>query len=249
MEPIIEVRNLTKVFLSRGRKITAVNDISFDVSKGEIFGMIGPNGAGKSITFSMLTTLIKPTNGSIKVAGFDVEKEDDRIRPIIGIVPQKLSLYPDLTGRENLELMGKLYDVPKKIMEERIDYYLRLVDLEAHADRFTGGFSGGMKQRLSVICAVLHDPEIIFWDEPTTGLDPQTRQAIWRLAKKFNGEGKTLIFTTHYMEEADNLCDRVAVMNLGKMVALDEPASLKEKSGSANLEEAFIHLTGEEVRD
>jgi|SRR5665647_752791 ABC-2 type transport system ATP-binding protein len=249
MEPIIEVRNLTKVFLSRGRKITAVNDISFDVSKGEIFGMIGPNGAGKSTTFSMLTTLIKPTNGSIKVAGFDVEKEDDRIRPIIGIVPQKLSLYPDLTGRENLELMGKLYDVPKKLMEERIDYYLRLVDLEAHADRFTGGFSGGMKQRLSVICAVLHDPEIIFWDEPTTGLDPQTRQAIWRLAKKFNGEGKTLIFTTHYMEEADNLCDRVAVMNLGKMVALDEPASLKEKSGSANLEEAFIHLTGEEVRD
>ncbi|OEU42708.1 hypothetical protein BGV40_08050 [Methanosarcina sp. Ant1] len=249
MEPIIEVRNLTKVFLSRGRKITAVNDISFDVFKGEIFGMIGPNGAGKSTTFSMLTTLIKPTNGSIKVAGFDVEKEDDRIRPIIGIVPQKLSLYPDLTGRENLELMGKLYDVPKKLMEERIDYYLRLVDLEAHADRFTGGFSGGMKQRLSVICAVLHDPEIIFWDEPTTGLDPQTRQAIWRLAKKFNGEGKTLIFTTHYMEEADNLCDRVAVMNLGKMVALDEPASLKEKSGSANLEEAFIHLTGEEVRD
>jgi len=249
MEPIIEVRNLTKVFLSRGRKITAVNDINFDVSKGEIFGMIGPNGAGKSTTFSMLTTLIKPTNGSIKVAGFDVEKEDDRIRPIIGIVPQKLSLYPDLTGRENLELMGKLYDVPKKLMEERIDYYLRLVDLEAHADRFTGGFSGGMKQRLSVICAVLHDPEIIFWDEPTTGLDPQTRQAIWRLAKKFNGEGKTLIFTTHYMEEADNLCDRVAVMNLGKMVALDEPASLKEKSGSANLEEAFIHLTGEEVRD
>ncbi|MHB8101605.1 MAG: ABC transporter ATP-binding protein [Methanosarcina sp.] len=249
MEPIIEVRNLTKVFLSRGRKITAVNDISFDVFKGEIFGMIGPNGAGKSTTFSMLTTLIKPTNGSIKVAGFDVEKEDDRIRPIIGIVPQKLSLYPDLTGRENLELMGKLYDVPKKLMEERIDYYLRLVDLEAHADRFTGGFSGGMKQRLSVICAVLHDPEIIFWDEPTTGLDPQTRQAIWRLAKKFNGEGKTLIFTTHYMEEADNLCDRVAVMNLGKMVALDEPARLKEKSGSANLEEAFIHLTGEEVRD
>lgn len=249
MEPIIEVRNLTKVFLSRGRKITAVNDISFDVFKGEIFGMIGPNGAGKSTTFSMLTTLIKPTNGSIKVAGFDVEKDDDRIRPIIGIVPQKLSLYPDLTGRENLELMGKLYDVPKKVMEERIDYYLRLVDLEAHADRFTGGFSGGMKQRLSVICAVLHDPEILFWDEPTTGLDPQTRQTIWRLAKKFNGEGKTLIFTTHYMEEADNLCDRVAVMNLGKMVALDEPASLKEKSGSANLEEAFIHLTGEEVRD
>jgi ABC-2 type transport system ATP-binding protein len=226
-----------------------VDDISFDVFKGEIFGMIGPNGAGKSTTFSMLTTLIKPTNGSIKVAGFDVQKQDDKIRPIIGIVPQKLSLYSDLTARENLELMGKLYNVPKKVMEKRIDYYLRLVGLETHADRFTGGYSGGMKQRLSVICAVIHDPEIIFWDEPTTGLDPQTRQAIWKLARKFNGEGKTLIFTTHYMEEADELCNRVAVMNSGKLVALDAPVDLKEKSGSKTLEEVFIHLTGEEVRD
>jgi ABC-2 type transport system ATP-binding protein len=249
LEPIIEVRNLTKIFLSRGKKITAVDDVSFDVFNGEIFGMIGPNGAGKSTIFSMLTTLIKPTGGSIKVAGFDVGKEDDRIRPIIGIVPQKLSLYPDLTARENLELMGNLYDVPKPVMEERIDYYLKLVGLETHADRFTGGFSGGMKQRLSVICAVIHDPEIIFWDEPTTGLDPQTRQAIWKLARKFNGEGKTLIFTTHYMEEADKLSDRVAVMNLGKLVALDAPGILKEKSESANLEDVFIRLTGEEVRD
>ncbi len=249
MEPIIEVRNLTKIFQSRGRTITAVNDVSFDVFKGEIFGMIGPNGAGKSTTFSVLTTLLKPTTGSVKVAGFDVEKEDDKIRPLIGIVPQKLSLYPLLTARENLELMGNLYNVPKKVMEERIDNYLRLVGLETSADRFTGGFSGGMKQRLSVISAVIHDPEILFWDEPSTGLDPQTRQAIWRLARKFNAEGKTLIFTTHYMEEADNLCDRVAVMNLGKIVALDNPESLKEKTGGKNLEEVFIHFTGEEVRD
>lgn len=249
MEPIIEVRNLVKVFHSRGREITAVNDVSFDVFKGEIFGMIGPNGAGKSTTFSVLTTLLKPTKGSVKVSGFDVEKEDDRIRPIIGIVPQKLSLYPLLTARENLELMGNLYNVPKKVMEERIDYYLRLVGLETSADRFTGGFSGGMKQRLSVISAVIHDPEILFWDEPSTGLDPQTRNVIWKLAKKFNGEGKTLIFTTHYMEEADNLCDRVAVMDLGKMVALDNPERLKENTGSTNLEEVFVHFTGEEVRD
>ena len=249
MEPIIEVRNLVKVFHSRGRTITAVNDVSFDVFKGEIFGMIGPNGAGKSTTFSVLTTLLKPTKGSVKVAGFDVEKDDARIRPLIGIVPQKLSLYPILTARENLELMGNLYNVPKKVMEERIDYYLRLVGLENSADRFTGGFSGGMKQRLSVISAVIHDPEILFWDEPSTGLDPQTRNVIWELAKKFNGEGKTLIFTTHYMEEADNLCDRVAVMDLGKMVALDNPERLKEISGSKTLEEVFVHFTGEEVRD
>jgi ABC-2 type transport system ATP-binding protein len=249
MEPIIEVKNLVKVFHSRGRKITAVNDVSFDVFKGEIFGMIGPNGAGKSTTFSMLTTLIKPTSGTIKVSGFDVDKQDDKIRPLIGIVPQKLSLYPLLTARENLELMGNLYNVPKKEMEEKIDYYLKLVGLEASADRFTGGFSGGMKQRLSVIAAVLHDPEILFWDEPSTGLDPQTRNVIWKLARKFNDEGKTLIFTTHYMEEADNLCDRVAVMDSGKLVALDNPEILKEKTGSTNLEEVFVRFTGEEVRD
>lgn len=249
MEPIIEVRNLVKVFHSRGRKITAVDDVSFDVFNGEIFGMIGPNGAGKSTTFSMLTTLIKPTSGSIKVAGFDVQKQDNKIRPLIGIVPQKLSLYSLLTARENLELMGNLYGVPKQVMEEKIDHYLKLVGLEASADRFTGGFSGGMKQRLSVIAAVLHDPEILFWDEPSTGLDPQTRNVIWKLARKFNDEGKTLIFTTHYMEEADNLCDRVAVMDSGKLVALDNPEILKEKTGSTNLEEVFVHFTGEEVRD
>ncbi|VVB88824.1 putative ABC transporter ATP-binding protein [uncultured archaeon] len=249
MEPIIEVRNLTRVFSSRGKKIIAVDDVSFDVFKGEIFGMIGPNGAGKSTAFAMMTTLIKPTSGSIKVAGFDAEKDDSKIRSIIGIVPQKLSLYPDLTARENLELMGNLYDVPEKVREERIEYYLKLVKLESHADRFTGGFSGGMKQRLSVISAVIHDPEIIFWDEPTTGLDPQTRQAIWKLARKFNQEGKTLIFTTHYMDEADKLCDRVAVMNAGKLMALDNPENLKKASNSKSLEEVFIHLTGEEIRD
>jgi ABC-2 type transport system ATP-binding protein len=249
LEPIIEVRNLTKIFTSRRAKVTAVDDISFDVFRGEIFGMIGPNGAGKSTTFAMMSTLIRPTSGSIKVSGFDVEKEDDRIRPIIGIVPQQFSLYSDLTARENLELMGKLYDVPGKVMEERIEYYLKLVNLEAQADRFTGRFSGGMKQRLSVISAVIHDPEIIFWDEPTTGLDPQTRQAIWKLARKFNAEGKTLIFTTHYMEEADKLCDRVAIMNYGKLMALDTPENLKRASNSTSLEDVFIHLTGEEIRD
>ncbi len=249
MEPIIEVREITKEFISRRAKITAVDNVSFDVYKGEIFGMIGPNGAGKSTLFAMMTTLIRPTSGSIRVAGFDVEEEDDRIRTFIGIVPQKLSLYPDLTARENLELMGNLYDVPRKLMTERIEYYLKLVNLETQADRLTGGFSGGMKQRLSVISAVIHDPAIIFWDEPTTGLDPQTRQAIWKLARRFNTEGKTLIFTTHYMDEADKLCDRVAIMNAGRLMALDNPENLKKASDSVSLEEVFIHLTGEEIRD
>ncbi|HLB71839.1 MAG TPA: ABC transporter ATP-binding protein [Candidatus Methanoperedens sp.] len=249
MEPIIEARDLTKVFISRRMKVTAVDHVSLEIYKGEIFGMIGPNGAGKSTTFAMMSTLIKPTSGSIRVSSFDAEKEATKIRQIIGVVPQQYSLYSDLTARENLELMGNLYDVTKKVMEERINYYLKLVNLETHADRFTGGFSGGMKQRLSVISAVIHDPEIIFWDEPTTGLDPQTRQAIWKLARKFNKEGKTLIFTTHYMEEADKLCDRVAIMNDGRLVALDTPENLKKKSSSVSLEEVFIHLTGEEIRD
>jgi len=249
LEPIIEARDLTKVFISRRMKVTAVDHVSLEIYKGEIFGMIGPNGAGKSTTFAMMSTLIKPTSGSIRVSSFDAEKEATKIRQIIGVVPQQYSLYSDLTARENLELMGNLYDVTKKVMEERINYYLKLVNLETHADRFTGGFSGGMKQRLSVISAVIHDPEIIFWDEPTTGLDPQTRQAIWKLARKFNKEGKTLIFTTHYMEEADKLCDRVAIMNDGRLVALDTPENLKKKSSSVSLEEVFIHLTGEEIRD
>lgn len=249
MQPIIEINNLTKIFKSNKKKITAVDNITFNILKGEIFGMIGPNGAGKSTTFSMLTTLIKPTSGIIKVAGYDACTEDHKIRPIIGIVPQKLSLYSDLTAKENLELMGKLYGVNHDLMQQRIDYYLHLVGLSQHADRFTGDFSGGMKQRLSVICAVLHDPEIIFWDEPTTGLDPQTRQALWKLATKFNVEGKTLVFTTHYMEEADSLCDRVAIMNLSKLIALDTPENLKQDSGSLTLEEVFINLTGEEVKD
>ena len=145
--------------------------------------------------------------------------------------------------------MSDLYEVPHKLASEKIDHYLKLVELENHSDRRTRGFSGGMKQRLSVIAAIIHDPEILFWDEHTTGLDPQTRQAIWQLARKLNSEGKTMIFTTHYMEEADGICNRVAVMNEGKLVALDPPNVLKEKSGVKNLEDAFIRLTGEMIRD
>jgi ABC-2 type transport system ATP-binding protein len=237
------------VFSTRKKKIVAVDNISFDIFKGEIFGMIGPNGAGKSTTFAMLTTLIKPTEGTIRVASYDVQKDANKIRQLIGIVPQQHSLYPDLTARENLELMGNLYNVPEKLMNQRIEFYLELVNLEHQADRLTGGFSGGMKQRLSVISAVIHDPQILFWDEPTTGLDPQTRQSIWKLAHTFNKEGKTIIFTTHYMDEADTLCDRVAIMNYGRMIALDTPSHLKDTAKSTNLEEVFIHLTGEEIRD
>ncbi len=248
--PVIETKDLSKEYysskLSR-QKINALNNFTFNVEEGEIFGLLGPNGAGKTTLIKMLLAITFPTRGTAKIFGLDASSHKWKNK--VGYLPEKVAFYEDLTARENLELMGDLYNVPKPVMEEKIDYYLRLVGLEASADRYTGGFSGGMKQRLSVIAAVLHDPQILFWDEPSTGLDPQTRNVIWKLARKFNGEGKTLIFTTHYMEEADNLCNRVAVMDSGKMVALDDPDILKEKTGSTNLEEVFVHFTGEEVRD
>ncbi|MFQ6071363.1 MAG: ABC transporter ATP-binding protein [Methanosarcinales archaeon] len=248
-ESIVEIKDLTKIYKTRRGKLTAVDHVSFKVFHGEMFGMIGPNGAGKSTIFNMMTTLIKPTSGSIKIAGYDLNKDASKIRRIIGVVPQQSSLYLDLTARENLQLMGDLYEIPKYLQEERIERFLKLVALSEHADRYVSGFSGGMKQRLSVICAMMHDPEILFWDEPTTGLDPQTRKALWDLALKLKARGKTLIFTTHYMDEADKLCDRVAIMNSGKLIALDPPDNLKRNHQGNNLEEVFMHLTGEHIRD
>lgn len=247
MKSIISVTNLYKIFSSRNRKVIAVNDVSFDICKGEIFGLIGPNGAGKSTIFSILSTLSLPTKGTVKIDEYDVVLNDNKIRPIIGIVPQKISLYPDLTAVENLEYISKLYGLSKQMMNYRISYYLKLVNLYEHGNRLLGDFSGGMKQRLSIISAMIHDPRILYWDEPTVGLDPQTRQSLWSLAKKFNAEGKTIVFTTHYMEEAEQLCDRVAIINLGKLIALDTPHNLKAQNNSHSLEEVFMNLTKSEA--
>ncbi len=223
-ESVIQVSGLTKQFDG----FTAVDHINFDVKKGEIFGFLGPNGAGKSTTIRMLCTLSRPSAGIASVAGYDVVKEDSRVRQHIGLVSEKLIMYNDLTARENLRLFGELYDLPKDVLLKRIDKLLTFVRMEKWADARIGTFSTGMKQRINVIRALVNQPEILFLDEPTIGLDPQSTVEIRELVKRINIEnGTTIILTTHMMVEADLLCDRIGIIDRGKIVALDTPANLK----------------------
>ena len=223
-ESIIKVSGLTKRF----NGFTAVDRVDFDVKKGEIFGFLGPNGAGKSTTIRMLCTLSRPTEGSATVAGFDVVKEDSKVRQHIGLVSEKLIMYNDLTARENLRLFGRLYDIPREILDRRVEKLLSFVRREKWAAARIGTFSTGMKQRINVIRAMVNQPEILFLDEPTLGLDPQSTAEIRELVRRINLEqGTTMILTTHMMVEADLLCDRIGIIDHGKIVALDTPANLK----------------------
>ena len=221
---VIRVSGLTKQF----NGFTAVDHISFDVKKGEIFGFLGPNGAGKSTTIRMLCTLSRPSDGTATVAGLDVVQDDSQVRYHIGLVSEKLIMYNDLTARENLRLFGELYDIPKDTLEKRIDKLLTFVRMEKWADARIGTFSTGMKQRINVIRALVNQPEILFLDEPTLGLDPQSTVEIRELVRRINLENRTtIILTTHMMVEADLLCDRIGIIDHGKIVALDTPANLK----------------------
>ncbi len=226
MEDIaIKAQDLVKKF----GDFTAVDHISFDVKKGELFGFLGPNGAGKTTTIRMLCTLSKPTEGTGKVAGFDIVKEGDRVREHIGLVSEKMIMYDRLTARENLRLFGKLYNLPSPKLKDRIDEMLRLVHMEQWADHQIGTFSTGMKQRINVIRALLNEPEILFLDEPTLGLDPQSTSEIRDFVRKINVDLKTtIILTTHAMFEADVLCDRIGIIDHGTIVALDTPPNLKK---------------------
>jgi len=225
---IIKVNDITKNF----NGFTAVNRVSFNISEGEIFGILGPNGAGKTTIISMLSTILRPTSGSGKVMGFDIKKERDNVRKTIGIVFQDTSLDDQLTGRENLDFHGRLYGVPSKKRESRIKEVLKLVDLEDKADNIVKGYSGGMKRRLEIARGLIHHPKILFLDEPTLGLDPQTRRRLWEYIKQLNkNEKMTIIITTHYMEEADFLCNRIAIIDHGKIIALNKPEKLKEVLG------------------
>jgi ABC-2 type transport system ATP-binding protein len=224
----IKVGNLTKKF----GKFTAVDRISFSVRKGELFGLLGPNGAGKTTTINMLSTLLNITSGKAEVAGFDVSSSRADVRQSIGIVFQEPALDSNLTGRENLEFHGILYGVPKKERKERIDEILKLVELEDKADMLVEKYSGGMKRRLEIGRGLIHKPKVLFLDEPTIGLDAQTRRHIWDYIKKLKSEGDVaIILTTHYMEEADYLCDRVAIIDHGKIIAMDTPEKLKHSLG------------------
>jgi ABC-2 type transport system ATP-binding protein len=221
----IEINHLKKVF----GDLAAVDDISFSVKKGEIFGLLGPNGAGKSTIIRMLCTLSRPTEGSATVAGYDIVKEDGKVREHIGLVSEKMIMYDQLTARENLKLFGKLYNIPNDIINKRIDELLSFVRMEKWADNRIDTFSTGMKQRINVIRALVNQPEILFLDEPTLGLDPQSTAEIRELIKRINVEnGTTIILTTHIMVEADILCKRIGIIDHGKIVSLDTSANLKK---------------------
>ncbi len=243
---IITVKNLVKKFDDR----PAVDDISFDVKKGEIFAFLGPNGAGKTTTIKMFTTLLKPTSGQILINGFDPTTNSDDVRQSFGIIFQDPSLDDELTAFENLEFHGVLYNVPKKIRRARIEELLKIVELEKRRDDLVKEFSGGMKRRLEIARGLLHHPQIIFLDEPTLGLDPQTRNHLWSYIKDMNQkEGITVFFSTHYMEEADRMSDRIAIIDNGKIVAEGTAEKLKADTASATLEDAFLKLTGKAIRE
>jgi len=225
---IITTENLTKKF----DDFTAVDSVSFSVKKGEIFGFLGPNGAGKTTTIKMLTTLLNPTEGSAHVAGFDIIKERDNVRKNIGVVFQDPALDTELTGQENLDFHARMYGLSKDERKNRIKDVLKLVDLEDKKDTLVKHYSGGMKRRLEIARGLMHYPTVLFLDEPTLGLDSQARQAIWAYIKKMNKEENTTIFlTTHYMDEADHLCDRVGIIDRGKILVIDSTDNLKNSVG------------------
>ena len=230
-DSIIEVKNLTKMF----NKFTAVDNVSFNVKKSEIFGLLGPNGAGKSTILRMLSTLAKPTSGTAIIGGYDIIKNDNEVRKLIGIVSEKMIMYNRLTAKENLWFFGSLFNIPKEVLTTRIDELLELVQLTNFKNTQVGTFSTGMRQRMNVVRALLNTPQMLYLDEPTLGLDPQSSVEIREFVKKLNREnGTTVIVTTHMMVDADLMCDRIAIIDHGKIVALDTSANLKKQLNGAD---------------
>lgn len=243
---MIRIQGLSKKF----GDFTAVDNISLDVQAGEIFAFLGPNGAGKTTTIKMLTTLLEPTGGTLEIDGLDPRRHPSEVRKRFGIVFQDPSLDRDMTAYENMELHGIFYHVPRKVRVARTEQLLRLFELWERRKDQVKLFSGGMKRRLEIARGLLHTPKILFLDEPTLGLDPQTRNQLWAHVKHLNQtEGVTVFLTTHYMEEAERVAQRIAIMDHGKIIALGSSDDLKRQTGTASLEEAFLALTGATIRD
>jgi ABC-2 type transport system ATP-binding protein len=244
--PIIRVQHIVKSFGS----VMAVNDVSFDVRPGEIFAFLGPNGAGKTTTIKMLTTLLRPTSGSLELDGLDPAKDQTEVRRRIGVVFQDPSLDSELTAWENMDIHGVLYHVPKPVRRERTEALLKLFELWERRADLVKTFSGGMKRRLEIARGLLHTPKVLFLDEPTLGLDPQSRNQMWSVVQNLNkSEGVTVFLTTHYMDEADRAADRIAVIDHGRLVATGSSAELKAQTKTDSLEGAFLALTGTTIRD
>jgi ABC-2 type transport system ATP-binding protein len=245
----IEVDNLTKRF----GDFCAVDRVSFNVAHGEVFGLLGPNGAGKSTLIRMLTTLVPPTGGVARVNGHDVTREADAVRRSIGVIAQAMTSDLDLSAEENLRIFAKLYSIPRAQYEKSIGELLEAVDLVPWKDKPLKMYSGGMRRRLEIARGLVHQPKIFFLDEPTTGLDPVSRVAVWELLARLKRERDlTILVTTHYMDEADKLCDRIAIVDHGKLAALDTPSRLKAAvpgKANATLDDVFLHHTGADLRD
>jgi ABC-2 type transport system ATP-binding protein len=244
--PILETAELTRRFHQQ----TAVDRVSIAVEPGEIFGLLGPNGAGKTTTIKMLTTLLPPSDGRAWICGYDVARQPAAVRRLIGYVPQAVSADGALTGAENLQLFAKLYDLPRAEREPRIQSLLDQLGLTEAANRLVQTYSGGMIRRLEIGQALLHEPQVLFLDEPTVGLDPVARKIVWENIESMRAQfGVTMLLTTHYMEEADSLCSRIAIMHRGRIVALGTPAELKASLGTPNptLDDVFAHYTGDSL--
>lgn len=247
MSFIIEIKNLRKVFTSGSTEVVAVDGIDLAVQKGEIFGLLGPNGAGKTTTMQILTTLLKPTAGTITIAGTDVVNDPAAVRHHLGYVSQKGGLERSATARENLVLQARLYGMTAQEAEARAQELIKNLGLSSFADRLVETYSGGQRRRVDIALGMVHKPTVLFLDEPTIALDPQSRAQVWQEIKRLKTRGTTVFFTTHYLDEADQFCDRVAIVNQGTVVALGTPSSLKQEIGletHASLDEVFLHKTG-----
>jgi len=232
----IKLENVVKKYKGN----TAVAGISLAIEKGELFGLLGPNGAGKSTTISMISALLQPTAGSIRIKGNDIEKKALEAKKCIGLVPQEIALYPTLTASENLAFWGRMYGLSGKQLRERMEAVLKIVGLEERKNEKIQNYSGGMKRRINIAASLLHQPEILIMDEPTVGIDPQSRSHILETVKKLNGEGITVIYTSHYMEEVEYLCSRIAIMDQGKVIALGEKDELKSLAAEKNTVEVEV---------
>ncbi|MEI6124542.1 MAG: ABC transporter ATP-binding protein [Bacteroidota bacterium] len=247
-DTIIEIINLSKTY--RGGKKPAINNISLNIKKGEVFGLLGPNGAGKTTTISILCGFFAPTHGEVYIDGLSVTKDKEQIKNIIGIVPQDIALYPTLTSYENLRFIGRMYGLKGKLLKSRITEYMNLLGLDESKGKKVGVFSGGMKRRVNLIAGLLHNPKIVILDEPTVGVDVQSRNLIVQYLYELNKSGTTIIYTSHYLQEAECLCSRVGFIDNGNIITLGTPKELVfGTEGCKNLEEVFLKLTGKDLRD
>ncbi len=241
----IEIESLTKNFEDK----TALDGLSLTIQEGELFGLLGPNGAGKTVTIKTLCGILPPTSGTARVGGYDVNKDQEKIHRLIGLCPQEPAYFGYLTGRENIELFGHLQEVTNKHLKENTTRLIGEVGLSEDADRRASKYSGGMIRRLSLAMALINDPRIAFLDEPTVAMDLQSRHATWDIIRELKKRGKTVILTSHYIEEVEALADRVGIIDHGKLIALGSPDELKRGQGAASLEDVFINLTGRKIRE